>query len=102
VRFNSIDAAVRNGNHGRDHFVLAALQRQLWRHQRTESAERMKEGIRNQGMGGNNTGALAIVSGWTGAAYSTGYSARWASIAFFTRSSSSIETVFIQVTITTS
>jgi hypothetical protein len=47
VGFDSIDAPVRYGNHDCNHFVLAALQRQVWRHQRTESAEGMKQGIRD-------------------------------------------------------
>ena len=48
VRFDSIHAPVRHRNHGGDHLVLAALQRQIGRHHRAKRAEGMKHRVRNQ------------------------------------------------------
>jgi hypothetical protein len=42
------------GNHRRDHFVLAAFERQIFRHQRAEFRESVKHRPRNQGMRRND------------------------------------------------
>jgi hypothetical protein len=47
VGLDSIDAPIGDGNHSSDHFVLAAGERQIWRHERAKGRESMVERFGN-------------------------------------------------------
>lgn len=50
VRFQSILAAVRDGDHGGDHFMLPSREGKFGRHQRTESGKGVTERLGNEAM----------------------------------------------------
>lgn len=51
VRFQSVVAMIRRGDHGGDHLLLPSRQRQRWRKQRRERPECMSQRLRDQRMG---------------------------------------------------
>jgi len=59
-------AAIGQGDHGSDHFVLVALERQVRRHKRSKSAESMEEHVGEERVAGDNAGDFAVVYGMDG------------------------------------
>ena len=60
VGVDSIDAAVGDGDHGSDQFVLAAVERQVRGHEDAEGGEGVVERVGNQAVGGDDLGAPAL------------------------------------------
>lgn len=61
VGFDSIPAPIRDGDDGGDHFVLAALEGKVGRHQRAERGERVVKSVRNQSVGGDDSGGAVLL-----------------------------------------
>src|SRR5258708_3100812 len=59
-------AAVRYRNHGGDHFVLMALERQVRGHERSEGAEGVEEHVGEKRVAGDDAGGFAVVWGMDG------------------------------------
>ena len=60
VGIDSIHAPVGDRDHGGDHFVMAALERQIGGHERTEGGKSMVQRLGNQGVRGYDFGAAAL------------------------------------------
>jgi len=54
VGFDSIEAAVGDGDHGGDHFVLVALEGEIWGHHGSEGAEGVEHDVGEEGVGAND------------------------------------------------
>jgi hypothetical protein len=54
VGFDSIEASVGDGDHGSDHFVLLAAQREIGRHHGAERAEGVEEDVGKERVGADD------------------------------------------------
>ncbi len=66
VGFDSIEAAVGDGDHGGDHFVLVALEREIRRHHGAEGAEGVEEDVGEERVGAYDAVFEAAIDGGGG------------------------------------
>jgi hypothetical protein len=60
VALDSVETAIQSRNDSRDHFVLTARQRQVWREEHAEGGQGMAQSLRDKAVGRDDAVRTAI------------------------------------------